>query len=155
MTAAAPTGAGGAFHRGRIFRLLYLPLTLLYVGLVLFWGRFDLNRIHREYRQAGAKLAGGYAQELAGAEVAAGCREAAGGDEAPGYGDCLRAANPLVVVRAAVIAADLRHARHQAGKKMAIFYSLLAAAILLPLGLLYLFLAFLGDLLSHIRFRKE
>jgi hypothetical protein len=149
-------GSGPAFRRSRLFRWFYLPLVLLYVGLVLFWGRYDLLRVHREYREVTGRLAGGYAQERAGREVAAGCRQATGGETAPGYNDCLKASGRLVEVRAAVISGELLRARHQALKKLVIFYVLVGVVlILLPVALLYVFLALFRNLLASVRLTRE
>jgi hypothetical protein len=153
--AAEPAEAAPGFRRSWLFRFLYLPLVLLYVGLVLFWGRFDLVRVHREYREAAGRLNSSYAQERAVGEVAAGCRQATGGETAPGYDDCLRAGARLVELRAAVLRGELVRARHQAVKKLAIFYTLLAVMILLPVAMLYGFLVFLRYLLTNIRPQKN
>lgn len=133
MTIVALTGGEPDFRRSRFFLFLYLPLALLYVGLILFWGRDDLLRVHRESREATERLAGGYAQEQAGREVEAGCRQAVGGVKAPGYTDCLRASAHLVEIRAAVIDGELRRDKQRAFKKMALSYVLVGVLmILLP-----------------------
>lgn len=155
MTTGAPP-AGPSFLRSRLFRLLYLPLALLYLGVTLFWGRHDLVRVHREYRLAAARVASGQAQAVAGREVAGGCAQAAGGETAPGYGACLQASAHLVEARAAVLGAELRGEKQRALRKMWAFYGLvLGMMVLVPLALLYLFLAFLLHLPANIRLRKE
>lgn len=138
-----------------MFRFLFLPLALLYVGLVLFWGHHDLARVHLEYRVVTKQLTGSYARERAGREVEAGCRQATGGEKAVGYGDCLRSSARLVEIRAAVISAGLIRERQQALKKLLLFYGLVGGLLIgLPLALLYISLAFLRYLLDNIRFRK-
>lgn len=153
MTIMALIGSEPDFRRSGVFRFLYLPLALAYIGLTLFWGRHDLRRVHQDYREIGERLAGGYAHERAGREVAAGCRQATGGETAPGYGDCLRASAHLVELRAVVIDRELRRDKHRAFKKMAVSYGLVGVfMILLPLALLYVLMAFLRYLLANIRF---
>lgn len=156
MAIVALAGGELDFRRSRFFRFLYLPLAVLHVGLIVFWGRHDLLRVHREYREAAERHAGGYAQEQAGREVEAGCRQAVGAGKAPGYTDCLRASAHLVEIRAAVIDGELLRDKQRAFRKMALSYGLVGVLmILLPLALLYGFLVFLGYLLAHIRFKKE
>ncbi|NTV12651.1 MAG: hypothetical protein HGA96_01760 [Desulfobulbaceae bacterium] len=136
--------------------MFYLALALLYVGLLSFWGRHDVGRLSREYRQATVRLRDGYAQERAEREVAAGCRQAVGGESAPGYGDCLRASTSLVQKRAAVLSGELLRERRQVVKKLVLFAALVGVGlIILPLALLYGFMVFLLYLLSNIRFAKE
>ncbi len=156
MTIVALFSGEPDFRRSGVFRFLYLPLALLYVGLTLFWGRHDLLRVHREYREAAARLAGSYAQERAIREVEGGCRQATGGEKALGYNDCLRASARLVELRAAVIDGELHRDKHRAFKKMALSYLLVGVLmILLPLALLYVLMAFLRYLLANIRLKKE
>lgn len=140
----------------RIFRALYLVAAVFYALVILFWGRHDMGRIHREYRQQGERLASGYALEQAGQEVTAGCSQAVGGEGAVGYGDCLRAATPVVQKRAAVIAGQLVEARHQALKKLALFYLLVIVFLIIaPVSLLYVILVSLFYLLSNLRYQQE
>ena len=140
----------------RIFRILYLGAALLYALLILFWGRHDLERVHREYRQVTERLAGGYAQELAEQEVAAGCRQAVGGTAAPAYGDCLRSGAPLVQKRAAAISADLVASRHQVVEKLLMLYLLIVLLLIVaPVSLLYVVLASLLYLLSSTRYERD
>jgi len=140
----------------KVFRNLYLGSALVYALVILFWGRYDMGRIHREYRQVTERLSNGYAQDLADREVAAGCRQAVGGEEAAGYGDCLRAATSLVPKRAAVITAKLVETRHQVLEKLAIFYLLVALLlIVLPVSLLYVILLALIYLFANIRYKQD
>jgi hypothetical protein len=144
---------------GRLKRLLqycYLAAALIYAAVVFFWGRYDMARINREYRLVSTRLAGDYAMVTAGHEVAAGCRQAAGGIDAAGYGDCLRSAEPLVARRAAVIGQELRSEKEQVVKKLLIFYSLLLLVlILLPVVFVYVMLATLIHICTGIRFDKD
>lgn len=149
-------GAGSDFRRSWVFRLIYLPLALVYLGLVLFWGRHDLFRVQREYREVGGRLAGGYVWERAEREVADGCRQAVGGEAVPGYGECLRSSQHLVEARAAVLTDELRREHRRAGKKMIVFYLLVGVGmIMLPLAAIYVFLVFFRYLLTSIRGQKE
>lgn len=156
MTILALLSGEPDFRRSGVFRFLYLPLAVAYIGLTLFWGRYDLRRVHQDYREIGERLAGGHSHEQAGREVAAGCRQATGGEKALGYNDCLRASAHLIELRAAVIDGELRRDKHRAFKKMAVSYLLVGVLmILLPLTLLYIFLAFLRYLLASVRLKKE
>lgn len=156
MKVAELGAPGPTFRRSLVFRLLYLPLALFYIALVLFWGRYDLARVYREYCTVAGQLNSSYAQEKASREVAAGCRQTAGGEGAPGYGDCLRASSHLVESRAAVIGAGLLRERQQVIKKLLGFYGLVGLVlIVLPLALLYAIMVFSRYLLSNIRFKKE
>lgn len=137
-------------------RIIFCGAAVFYALLIIFWGRHDLGRVHREYRQVSERLGGGYAQELAEREVAAGCRQAVGGEAAPGYGDCLRASGSLVQKRAVVIGAELAAERRQVLKKLLLFYTLAGGVlIIMPLALLYGIMVFLLYLLRNIRFKNE
>lgn len=156
MTIAALVGGAPDFRRSRVFLFLYLPSAVFYVCLTLFWGRHDLLRVHREYREITKRLAGGHAHERAAREVATGCRQAVGDETVPGYNDCLRASAGLVEMRAAVIDGELRRDQHRAFKKMAVSYLLVGVVmIVLPLVLLYVFLAFIRYLLVNLRFGRD
>lgn len=138
------------------FRVIYWGAAVFYALLIIFWGRHDLGRVYGEYRQVGARLAGGYGQEQAEREVAAGCRQAVGAESSPGYGDCLRASTVLVQKRAMVINAELVGERRQVVKKLLLFYGLAGVGlIIMPLALLYGIMVFLHYLLRNIRFAKE
>lgn len=159
--AATGQEGGGRLSPGRspglrLFRLLYLGVAMLYALVILFWGRHDMERIHREYRQVTERLASGYALEMAGREVAAGCSQAVGGEGVPGYQDCLRRGASQVVQRAAALTAELENARRQVLEKLAIFYLLVTLLlIIVPVTLLYVILVALIYLLSNIRYKQE
>lgn len=161
MAGKAGKGMGRSLAPGRsagmrLFQILYLGAAGLYILAILFWGRHDMGRVHREYRQVSERLAGGYAQELADREVAAGCRQAVGGVSVPAYGDCLRSSAPLVQKRAAVITAELLASRQQVLKKLAIFYLLVSLLLIIaPLSLLYIILLSLLYLLSKLRYPQD
>jgi len=143
-------------RESRAFRFSYLSLAVLYIGLLLLWGRHDAGRVCREYQRATLRLTGDYAQERAGLEVAAGCRQAAGGESAPAYGACLQASTPLVQKRAAVLRVELLQERRQVVKKLVLFAALVGVILIgLPLAFLYVFMVFLLYLLRNIRFAKE
>ena len=140
----------------RVFQILYLGVAVLYALVILFWGRHDMGRIHREYRLVSERLGGGYAQELAGRQVAAGCSQAVGGMTAPAYGDCLRSAASAVQKRAAVITTELLASRHQVLKKLAIFYLLVTLLLIVaPVSLLYVILLSLLYLLAKLRYQQD
>ncbi len=140
----------------RFLQCCYLLAALIYAVVVVYLGRHDMGRIHREYRLVATRLAGDYAAVSAEGEVAEGCRQAAGGVEAPGYDDCLRAAEPLAARRAAVISRELQREKDQVIKKLVIFYSLLVLVlIILPVAALYAVLASLIYICTGIRFDKN
>lgn len=139
-----------------LFRILYWSAAVLYVLLILFWGRHDMGRISQDYRRTTERLTSNYAQERAEREVAMGCRQAVGGESAPGYVDCLRASTSLIQKRAAVLSAELLRERRQVFKKMVLFYGLAGVILIaLPLALIYVVMIFLTYLLRNIRFKKE
>lgn len=140
----------------RFLQFTYLAGALIYAGLVFYWGRHDMGRIHREYRLVSTRQGGDYVVVTAGREVAEGCRQTAGGVEGPGYGDCLRAAEPLVAMRAAALSRELQGEKRQVVKKLVIFYALMILAlILLPVAAIYMVLGTLFYICSGIRFDKS
>lgn len=157
-TSAGSRAAAGLSARARrrcLWQLGYLLAALLYAGLVIYWGRHDMSRMHREYRQAATRLAGNYAVLGAEREVAAGCRQSVAGAERA-YGDCLRAAESLVMARAAVINRELRQEKRQMGKKLAIFYAMFSLLlIMLPVAGGYVVLLVLLQLYAAIRAGRE
>jgi hypothetical protein len=140
----------------RVLQFTYLAGALVYAGLVIHWGRHDMGRIHREYQLVSTRQSGDYVAVTAGREVAEGCRQAAGGVEGPGYGDCLRASEPLVALRAAALTRELQGEKRQVVKKLVIFYTLLILVlILLPVAAIYVVLVTLLYICSGIRFDKS
>jgi hypothetical protein len=137
------------------FKIIYLVAALAYLAVAVYWGRHDMFRMHREYRQVSARLTGDYALLTAGREVANGCRQAVGGESNPGFGECLRRAESLVVQRAAVIKRQLQLEKHRATRKLAIFYTLLVLMLTLPVAGLYALLRTILYICTGISFDQD
>jgi hypothetical protein len=148
--------AGFLTRRLGVFKFCYLLCALAYASVVVYWGRYDMGRIHREYRLAASRIDSGYATEKGRSEVEAGCRASAGSAGQSAVDDCLRAAAPLMVQRAAAISRQLQLEKRQVVKKLVIFYGLLIVVlILLPVALVYGLLIILIFIVTGIRFDKD
>ncbi len=157
-TGGSPGTKSGGFPPGwtRGWRLFFLVAAVIYSGVVLYWGRYDLERVHFEYHRAVVRSGGDYALAAARTEVAAGCREAIGQGGGPLFDDCLRSGAPLINLRAAVLDRQLQQEKDRAFRKLLIFYSLvILALILLPLAFFYVVLRTLFFIINNIRYDRE
>ncbi|MBU0675856.1 MAG: hypothetical protein KJ950_14560 [Proteobacteria bacterium] len=125
---------------------------MIYIGAILFLGRFDLGRIHREYGLAAQRLEPDFAITLARQEMVDFCLKETGDTHGPVFDHCLKNTTPGLPERAEQITIAMTRERNGVVKKMVIFYAMmLGGMILLPVTATYVGGALLVFLLSGLR----
>lgn len=127
------------------WRIGYLICCLIYAGWVVRLSVNDFERVHRQYRETGVRLAPAQSREIARRELIVECREE---QEQVGRFDdqkCLAVSPADLEQKEKVVVKRLVGERHRALRKLIVFYAtfviiFLLAPALLTYGAIILFI---------------
>ncbi|MHB8791594.1 MAG: hypothetical protein ACYDBT_17145 [Desulfobulbaceae bacterium] len=147
------------------WRFCYALFCLLFAGWVVFLGQDNFAKVHGEYRWAREHQQPAQVEKIARQELAAECRRAAqretrsrsAGDPDPAVSIDLCRSFPKAVLeeRKRVVAENLQAEEKLFLRKLVVFCLTFAIFfVVLPLGFLYLLLAFLIWLFKDMKFVK-
>jgi hypothetical protein len=147
------------------WRYGYGVFCLLYAGWVVYLGQENFAKVDGEYRRAREYQQPSQVERIARQELAAECRRAvqresrsrAAGDPDPAVSEdaCRSFPEALLAERKRDVAANLRAEEKLFRRKLVVFYLTFGVFfVVLPLGFLYLLLAFLIWLFRDMKFVK-